>query len=140
MNATYDPRHPSYTAVDHEHHVRLWAPAPGDWFRDDRAPLRPTHTATGQPERLTHLRKARTLLTLQTREVRRWSSRMLQTKSAPPDVQRNLLHLRSRMEGVLEQLDDVIRVAERLMSRPLPGPLMQDAGRERPASETVSRT
>ncbi len=80
------------------------------------------------------------LLTLQTREVRRWSSRMLQTKSAPPDAQRNLLHLRSRMEGVLEQLNDAIRVAERLMSRPLHGSSLPDAGGERQASETDART
>ena len=140
MNATYDIRPSAYTAVDPEHHVRLWAPGPGDWFRDDRAPLRPAHAATGQPERLTHLRKAMTLLTMQTREVRRWNRQMLQTESAPPDVQRNLLHLRSRMEGVLEQLDDVIRVAERLMRLPPHDPLMQGAGRERPAEEAKPQT
>ena len=85
----------------------------------DRDRGRSARVSAGQAERLLYLRKEMMLMTMQTRAIQQCGGQMLQATDVTLDTQRDLLHLCARMEGVLWQLEDVIQVTERLMSRPL---------------------
>ena len=95
------------TPPDEKKHGRTHAD--GDRGRSGR-------TSTAQ--RLDYLRNELMLMTLQTQEIQECGGQMLQATDVTLDIQRDLLHLRARMEGVLWQLEDVIQVTKRLMSRP----------------------
>lgn len=87
----------------------------------DRDRMRSAHSASRQAEQLVFLRNELMLMTLQTREIQQCGDQMLQATDMTLDTQRDLLHLCTRIEGILWQLKDMIRVSERLMSHPPPG-------------------
>lgn len=72
---------------------------------------------TDRAKRLDYLRKELALMRLQAREIQECGNQMLETTDGAPNIQRDLLHLRTRIESVLWQLNDVIQVTQRLTSR-----------------------
>lgn len=71
-----------------------------------------------QSGRIMHLREDLLLMAMQTREAREQSDQMLESASLNQHVQRDLLHLEARLEGMQWQLEDLIQTIDRALYGP----------------------